>query len=226
MAYDAVVFDSDGVLCELTPRETLRAAVRQTLAAHGVTDPPAETVDQLLSTTRPDLLDLCETLGVPDASAFWADRDRHAAAAQRAAVERGEKGLYDDVDAVLDLPVPFAVVSNNQQATVSFVLEHAGVAHQFDPVIGRAPTLEDVARKKPSPHHVRRAVAALSAERPLLVGDSNVDLAAAEAAGVDSAFVRRDHRAGYELAYEPTHELTSLRGLAPLVDGGRPTGCD
>ncbi|NIS29922.1 MAG: HAD family hydrolase, partial [Actinobacteria bacterium] len=58
----------------------------------------------------------------------------------------------------VDLAVPRAVVSNNQQATVSFLLDHAGLADRFDPVLGRAPTLADVARKKPSPHYLERAV--------------------------------------------------------------------
>ena len=219
MPYDAVVFDADGVLVEPTAGETLEAAIRAALAEHGVDDPSQEDVDGLRATSPEELRAVAERHGLDDAAAFWASRDEHASAAQRDAVRAGEKALYDDVGAVIDLPVPLAVVSNNQQATVDFVLEQAGLADRFDPIYGREPTLEDVARKKPAPYYLERAIEALGAENPLFVGDSNVDLAAAEAAGVDSAFIRRPHRADYELTHEPTFEIESLAELPAIVAG-------
>lgn len=226
MPYDAVVFDADGVLCEPAPRRTLRGAIRRALDRHGVNDPSTDVVDRLFATTTAELRDICATLGIDDVAAFWRDRDRHASAAQRAAIRRGEKPLYEDIDAALELPVPRAVVSNNQQATVSFLLRHAGIADRFDPVIGRPPTLEAVARKKPAPDFLERALDALDADRPLFVGDSNVDLAAAEAAGVDSAFLRRNHRSNYGLDHQPTHELTSLTALQSFVGDPVPAADD
>ena len=216
MGYDAVVFDADGVLVEPTASGTLQAAIERAFAEHGVDDPTEEDVAGLRATSPEELQSVAERYGL-DGAAFWASRDHHASSAQREAVRRGEKVLYDDVEAVLDLPVPLAVVSNNQQATVDFVLEQAGLADRFDPVFGRQPTLEDVARKKPEPYYLERAIEALGAEHPLFVGDSNVDLAAAAAAGVDSAFIRRPHRADYALTHEPTYEITSLRELAAIV---------
>ncbi len=221
MRYDAVVFDADGVLVEPTAGSTLNAAIRRALAEHGISDPPSDVIDGLHATTSDRLRALAERYGLDDTAAFWAARDRHASAAQRAAIRRGEKSLYDDLDAVLDLPVPRAIVSNNQQATVEFLLEHAGIADRFDPVYGRQPTLEDVGRKKPAPYYLEQAIDALSADRPLFVGDSNVDLAAAEAAGVDAAFIRREHRTDYPLDFEPAHQIESLAELPGLlgVDG-------
>jgi HAD superfamily hydrolase (TIGR01549 family) len=217
MRYDAVVFDADGVLVEPTAGSTLDAAIRRALAEHGISDPPSDVVDGLHATTSAGLQALAERYGLDDTAAFWASRDRHASTAQRAAIRRGEKALYDDLDAVLDLPVPKAIVSNNQQATVEFLLEHAGLADRFDPVFGRQPTLEDVGRKKPAPYYLERAIERLGADRPLFVGDSNVDLAAAEAAGVDAAFIRRSHRVDYSLEYEPTHRIQSLVDELRLV---------
>lgn len=43
--YDAVVFDNDGVLVELTPMDTLRGAVREAFADVGVDDPDPEFVE-------------------------------------------------------------------------------------------------------------------------------------------------------------------------------------
>lgn len=218
MAYDAVVFDADGVLVEPTAGSTLEAAIRRAFEDHGVPDPEQADLDGLRATTPDELRSVAERYGLDDPAAFWASRDDHASAVQREAVRRGEKVLYDDVPAVFELAVPLAVVSNNQQATVDFVLEHAGIADRFDPVFGREPTLEDVARKKPEPYYLERAIEALGAKRPLFVGDSNVDLAAAEAAGVDSVFIRRPHRADYVLEYEPTFEIESLAELAGIVE--------
>lgn len=217
MPYDAVVFDADGVLVEPTAAETLETAIRTALAEHGVEDPESADVDGLRATTPEDLRAVAERYGLEDTAAFWASRDRLASEAQQAAVRAGEKALYDDVEAALELPVPLAVVSNNQQATVDFVLEQAGIADRFDPIYGRQPTLEDVARKKPEPYYLQRAIEALGADRPLFVGDSNVDLAAAEAAGVDAVFIRRPHRADYVLEHEPTYEIESLEELAAIV---------
>ncbi|MFB6354068.1 MAG: HAD family hydrolase [Halobacteriales archaeon] len=224
--YDAVVFDADGVLVEPTAPATLRGAIRRALAEHGVDEPADDVVDRLFAITPEELRAIGAAHGIDDVAGFWRDRDRHASAAQRAAIRRGEKALYDDVAAAVDLGVPLAVVSNNQQATVSFLLEHAGLADRFDPAIGRAPTLEAIERKKPAPDFLERALDALDADRPLYVGDSNVDLAAAAAAGVDSAFVRRDHRADYALEHEPTHELDSLAALPGLVGGRRRATAD
>lgn len=217
MRYDAVVFDADGVLVEPTAGGTLREAIRRALDEHGVSDVPEDVVDGLRASTESELQRVAERYDLDDPSAFWAARDNHASAAQRAAIRRGEKALYDDVQAVLDLSVPRAVVSNNQQATIDFLLAHTGIADHFDPVFGRQPTLEDMARKKPAPHYLNRALDALPAERPVFVGDSNVDLAAADAAGIDAAFIRRSHRANYTLEHEPTHEIETLAELPPLV---------
>ena len=226
MRYDAVVLDADGVLVEPTARDTYVGAIRRALAEHGVEDAPDDVVEGLRSVTPASLRETCAALGVDDVAGFWADRDRHGSAVQREAIRRGEKALYDDVGAVLDLPVPRAVVSNNQQATVDFLLAHHGLDDRFAPVVGRSPTLEDVARKKPAPDLLERALAALDADRPLFVGDSNVDLAAAAAAGVDAAFLRRAHRADYVLEREPAHELETLAALPDLVEGGRRLASD
>ncbi|MEF8853039.1 MAG: hypothetical protein V5A28_11590 [Haloarculaceae archaeon] len=43
--YDAVVFDNDGVLVELTPMDELRAAVRDAFADVGVEDPDEDLVE-------------------------------------------------------------------------------------------------------------------------------------------------------------------------------------
>ncbi|WP_101294979.1 HAD family hydrolase [Halegenticoccus soli] len=193
MSYDAIILDNDGVLTHLTGTDVVRAAE-----------------------------------------------------AQRAALQTGAKPLYDDVAYLFDLagdeptrpvdldddgssrpvdfagdgparPIDLAVVSNNQHATVEHILDVFGLDDLFSVAYGREPTIEGFRRRKPEPYYLELAVSELGAENALYVGDSNVDVLAADRAGVDVAFIRRPHRAEYELVAEPTYEIETLEELLPLV---------
>jgi HAD superfamily hydrolase (TIGR01549 family) len=214
MSYEAVVFDNDGVLTVPTGSEVYRAAVRTAFEEFGV-DPTTEGVDGIVHGSLTRIQRVCNVHGV-DHEEFWPRHEAHAAAAQREALERGIKTRYEDFDALRSLDVPLAVVSNNQQATVDHVVEVFDLDDLFEVTYGREPTIEGVRRKKPSSHYVERALEALDVESALYVGDSNVDVLAADRAGIDSAFVHRPHRADYQLAADPTHELDSLHDLPAL----------
>lgn len=231
MGYDAVVLDTDGVLTERTSSEVWRAAARAAFAEFGV-DPTTEGVDGVRHGSLSRIRRVCELHDVPVES-FWSRHEARAATAQRRALEAGRKPLYDDVEALFDLGCDLAIVSNNQHRTVEHVLDVHGLDGLFSVVYGREPSLDAVQRTKPSPHYVRRALDDLDIDlgsigdagsgaghegdrgsgNALYVGDSNVDVLAARRAGIDSAFVRRPHRRGYELAAEPTYEFESLHDL-------------
>jgi HAD superfamily hydrolase (TIGR01549 family) len=214
MCYEAVILDNDGVLTEPTPTAVYRAAVRTAFDEFGV-DPTTEAVDGVVHGSLARIRNVCEYHGV-DHEAFWPRHEANAAAAQREAIERGEKTLYDDVEALWDLDRTLAVVSNNQHETVETIVDQFGLGDRFASVSGRDPSLDGFRRRKPSPHYLERTIEALDAERVLYVGDSNVDLLAADRAGVDSAFVRRPHRADYQLAADPTYEVDSLYDVAAV----------
>lgn len=215
MGYDAVVFDNDGVLVELTDLDVVRAAIRETFAEFGVDDPAPEAVEGLIGVDVDGLRTIAGAYDL-DPAPFWNRRDLRVATAQCERVRRGEKAPYDDVSALEALDRPLGVVSNNQQRTVDYVIDRH-FDGRFRSVYGREPTLDGIRRKKPSPYYLDRVIDELGTDDVLYVGDSNVDVAAAEAAGVDAAFLRRPHRAGYDLEREPTHELDSLDDLVGLV---------
>lgn len=218
MRYDAVIFDNDGVLIEPTELSVLTEAIREAFAAFGVSEPATEHVEGALGVTPDDLSSICEEYGLT-ASAFWEARDRKGSRAQQAEIRAGRKALYDDVSALSSLDLDLGVVSNNQHETVEFIVEHFGLDDLFETVYGREPTVEGVRRKKPNSHYIEAAMDDLGATDALYVGDSNVDLVAAERAGLDAAFVRRAHREEYELDREPTYELGDLTELADVVTG-------
>ncbi|MFB6296898.1 MAG: HAD family hydrolase [Salinirussus sp.] len=211
--YEAVVFDNDGVIVEPTARERLVGAVREAFREFGH-DPPREAVERAVATgAGPE-----DTVGDReiDTGAFWQRREASAAAAQKAAIREGEKTLYRDVDALSRLDARLGLVSNNQAETVAFIVDYFGL-DRFETVYGRDPSVAGVERKKPDPYYLEQALDDLGTDRALYVGDSETDIVAADRAGVDSAFLRRPHRAEAELRVDPTYEVSDLRALVDTV---------
>ncbi len=213
--YDAVIFDNDGVLTTPTDRPVLVDAMHDAFETIGVADPPADHVETLLGPSVDSLHRVADGHGV-DPDRLWRARETAAIEAQLAELRAGRKAPYDDVTALESLSVPTGIVSNNQHETIGNVIQHCKL-EPFDVWYGREPTLEGIERKKPTPYYLEQALADLEPENPLYVGDSGVDIAAADAAGIDAAFVRRDHRSGYEPSTEPAHEIESLAALPDLI---------
>ncbi|PSQ58760.1 MAG: hydrolase [Halobacteriales archaeon SW_9_67_25] len=219
MPYDAVVFDNDGVIVEPTDSTHITDAVCAALHDVGV-DPDRERVEQAIAASAGPHETL-QTVGVDavDVERFWRRREDLAAATQMNLIRDGSKRLYDDVAALTQLDARLGMVSNNQHETVSFIVDHYGLDF-FDVVYGREPTVAGAERKKPDPYYLERALSDLGTRDALYVGDSEVDVRAAGRAGVDSAFLRRDHSADTELSAEPTYEVTDLYDLAEVVREG------
>ena len=218
--YEAVVFDNDGVLVRLTEMDVLRRAARAAFADHGVEDPPETLVEHAASGDLDALAAVEGSLELSLAD-YWASREERAIDHQREAIRAGEKPLYDDVSALHDLPHRKAVVSNNQHGTVEFIVDHYGLADHFEHVVGREHTLDGARRRKPEPHYLDRVLDDLDTRDALYVGDSPKDVEVAHRAGVDSAFLRREHRADTVLDREPTYEVETLTALAEALDETR-----
>lgn len=204
--YDAVVFDNDGVIVEPSDREVLVEAVVDAFAAFDV----AVDTDRVEQSVAEDVVprDLLHEHDL-DPGVFWHQRELTASLAQQAHTREGGKPVYEDVTALDALEVPLGLVSNNQHATVEFLLAHHGIDH-FETAYGRQPTLTGAARRKPEPYYIERALAELNAAEALYVGDSEKDIVAAERAGIDSVFLRRDHVTDVTLSVDPTAEVPDL----------------
>jgi HAD superfamily hydrolase (TIGR01549 family) len=213
--YDAIVFDNDGVLVEPTPREVIIDALVDTFDSFGVDVDPAFAkrivAEDLVPADR-----VREEYGL-DPEAFWQRREADASSAQKELVREGGKPRYDDVAALDDLDVPMGLVSNNQHETVQYLLANRDLARHFATAYGRFPSLAGAAYRKPDPHYVERALVDLGVSNALYVGDSEKDVVAAQRAGVDAAFLRRDHVADVELSVTPTFEVPDLHALRETV---------
>ncbi|NEU56785.1 HAD family hydrolase [Halorussus sp. MSC15.2] len=217
--YDAILFDNDGVLVEPPADATLRRAAESAFRAVGVQSPAEEHLADVLRGVTPESLRaVCGAYDLnPDE--FWTARDRHASEAQRGEFREGTRARYDDVAALADLDHDFGIVSSNQHATIEFILDHCEFRDLFGTHYGREMGVESLDKKKPNPHYLDRALADLGADSALYVGDSESDVVAAHRAGLDSAFVRRDHCEGVELSVEPTYEVRDLWGITEIADG-------
>jgi HAD superfamily hydrolase (TIGR01549 family) len=219
--YDAVVVDSDGVLVGLSGSDLLSGAIERTYRSVGV-DAPSE-ADRAalgLGTTPERVRAACERHGV-DPETVWERRDRTISEMERAAIRRGEKRVFEDVEALSALDAPLGVASNNVHATVNCVLDRSGLAPRVGSVQARRPRLDSLARRKPDPHLLDRALADLGAETALFVGDSASDVTAAKRAGVDAALLARPGRTDAERdGVDPEHTIGSLAALPELVTDG------
>ncbi|WP_410766607.1 HAD family hydrolase [Haloferax sp. DFSO60] len=214
--YDSVIFDHDGVLTTLVELSVLREATWETFETLGVSNPDPDHVERLVIHVVPeDVRAVADTYDL-DPETLFRTRDELASAAQCEAIDAGHKTPYDDFDSVRRIDAPMGIVSNNQQATIDHVVETMDVTDLFPTAYGREPSMTSLQRKKPDPYYIERAMDDLGVDSPLYVGDSDSDIVAAHAAGVDSAFIRRGHRRDHTPSPDPTHEIAGLDDLLTL----------
>ena len=220
MSYRAIVFDVDGVLLSLHSDYpgVYREGVAEAFRSFGV-EPPETELDAFVgSATIDGMSAVCERHGL-DFETFWARREEEVSALQRRMMVRGERTPYDDCSTLPELANSHAlgIVSSNQHATIRHMLEHFEFESHFETSYGREPTVEGFRRVKPDVHYLERALEDLGTRSALYVGDSTCDVVAANEAGLDSAFLWRSHRDGYELDAEPTYEIDSLVELLDIA---------
>lgn len=212
--YEAVVFDCDGVLVEPTDTAVLVEAVVDAFAAFGVDIERSVARRSVTEDVVPS--ETAREHGI-DPEAFWHSRELTASIAQQTHVRAGGKPVYDDVRALDGLDCPTALVSNNQHATIEFLLAHHDLP-EFVTARGRRPTLAGAAARKPEPDYVEAALADLGVTDALYVGDSEKDVLAAQRAGIDAAYLRREHVADVKLTANPTFEVSDLHELVERVN--------
>jgi HAD superfamily hydrolase (TIGR01549 family) len=214
----ALLFDMDGVLIEGRGADDAvhERACEDALEEYGVDVPDRHRAALATYEYEDDFVDACRAVGV-DPTDFYAARERHSA---RRIVERlraGERGLYPDVDAIDRLADRhrLGLVSNNYQPAVEFVVDHHGL-DAFDFARGRDVGVDGFRRRKPDPHYLCEGLDALDADAGYYVGDRETDVLAAERAGIEGVFVRREHNADSRLTVDPAHEIGSLAELVDL----------
>ncbi len=197
MKVDGLIFDLDGTLADTVP--DIATSMAHAMSSTGL--PPA-TDKQVRRAVGAGVTVLVERL-VRDASkraavlkAFLAHYADHLVDATT---------LYPGVPETLDAlaPLPMSIVTNKPEGLSRTIVAKLGIARHFRAIVGG----DSLPMKKPDPLALAPALSALGGSRPLLVGDSGIDLATARAAGI--AFVAVTY--GY-------HGPGELDGAAQTVD--------
>ncbi|MFB6161946.1 MAG: HAD family hydrolase [Halococcoides sp.] len=214
MAYDALLFDLDGVLLTgyHTDRAIYRAAAADAVVDAGrAGDPPAGLIDPDASE---DVRAACERIDL-DPDATWGYREHAATVRENDRIESGAREPFEDTAVLGQLDRSLAIVSNNRHGTARFARDHC--QFDIDVVRGRYPTLDDFDRMKPDPHFLVDALDALDADpdTALFVGDRRSDIVAGQRAGTDTALLVRDGDPP-DGGPDPTHVIDSLEALSDL----------
>ncbi len=127
---------------------------------------------------------------------------------------------YDGVPETLELlrrdGHPLGVVTSKSDALAQRGLEHVGIAHLFDTIVG----CDSCTRHKPRPEPVLVALERIGGapERAVFVGDSVHDIEAGNAAGVHSVAALWGPFTKSQLeGSSPSHYLASIKALPALL---------
>jgi beta-phosphoglucomutase len=187
-AYEAVIFDFDGVLVDSEPVHF--ECWLEILAPHGVTlDWNTYNEHCIGISDRAMIRMLCEKASAPlDFDKLWLDypkkkelfRDRMMRAD---ALSIEVRKLLEDLRSQYKL----AVVTSSGRREVEPILERAGILASLDAVVYG----DNVANLKPAPDPYLLAVEKLGVSRALAIEDSAAGIASARAAGLDVIELKR-----------------------------------
>jgi HAD superfamily hydrolase (TIGR01509 family) len=178
MAWDLVIFDSDGVLVDSEP--IANRILNEQLSAIGLPFTLEETTRAFQGRTLPVCLQIIEdVLGGPAPEGFLDDLQRHTFAAFREEL-KPVPGVREALDAI---PWPACVASSGDLLKMRTTLTLAGLIVRFE---RRMFSALDVAHGKPAPDLFLHAAATQGADpgRTAVVEDSPVGIQAARAAGM------------------------------------------
>lgn len=220
---DLVMFDLDGTLVETAPE--IADAVNDLLRDQQLPEVPEHLIRAWIGHGTRELL----LHAYAHATGLEEDTVRRTGTldilmprfSEFYAVRTGQRSrLYPDVldtlRALRGAQVRIALVTNKEQRFATTVLMVHGIRHYFDMVVA-GDTLE---AKKPDPLPVRYCLDAfkVDARRALLVGDSEIDVATARAAGVAVWAVPYGYNHGKPIALAaPDRVIPTVAAVAEAV---------
>ncbi|MBR2683522.1 MAG: HAD family hydrolase [Atopobiaceae bacterium] len=185
MSYAAAIFDMDGTL--LNTLDDLAASTNAALAAHGMPPRRTDEVRQFVGNGIANLVRLAVPEGTDKATQDAVFDTFCAHYAEHSADHTAPyPGIMDLLDRLHEAGVRCAVVSNKGDFAVQDLVK-LYFPGEFDFAVGERKGI----RRKPAPDTVLAALEALDVAPAdaVYVGDSEVDVATAEASGLDCIIV-------------------------------------
>ncbi len=217
MKYDGVIFDNDGVLIEIhRSGDVYEKALKKLFKQQGVKPAKKDLKPFLYNRNVRKVEKICKKYGL-NTREFWKRKEELTYGIQKKMILDGYKTLYSDTDVLRDINLPMGIVSNNQQAIVDFIAKNYA-EHSFECSYGREKSLEGLSRRKPDTYYLKKCMSDMNVKNPLFIGDSSVDIEVAHKMGIDSVFIRREHREGYYVTKRPTYEIKSLEELPGILN--------
>ncbi len=216
MKYDGIIFDNDGVLVEIhRSGDVYENAIEKLFKERGITPNEKDLKPFLYNKSSKKVKKTCEKYGL-QTHEFWKEKEEVTFRLQKKMILDGYKTLYQDTEYLNEINLPKGIVSNNQQAIIDFI-SNKYMSHSFGAALGREKDLRGLDRRKPNTFYVKKCMNQMGLENPLFIGDSSADIEAAHNMGIDSVFIRREHREGYYVTKSPTYEIKSLEELPEIV---------
>lgn len=212
--YDLLIFDLDGTLIDSVP--DIAAALNWTLAQAGLPTHDEAAITRMVGDGVAELITRAVGPAELERVTELVEHFRRRYIASPAAATR----LFAKVPETLARfdGRPLAVATNKPGALARLILDRLDLLHFFFRVVGE----DDVARRKPDPEGTLLLCRTVGAapSRTLLVGDSPIDAATAQAAGVDACLVSYGYGDPTALARAPTRfridrfdQLLALPGI-------------
>lgn len=180
----ALLFDLDGTLADTKP--DLHAAMNFVLRKNGLDEVPDAAITNMIGGGARMILQR----GLEANGAIWDDAKLHAATEEFVLWYDqnidGHTKLYPNLMPVLDAAkaaqIPMAVVTNKRESLSAKLLYRLGLQGYFDALIGG----DTLPKRKPDPDTIELALAHLgcTADKAIMVGDSEADAGGARAANV------------------------------------------
>ena len=215
-SYDAVIFDSDGVIVESPSKQTFQRAVEQTFGNFNLSRPRRADLRAFVTQNVQAIKDLSDRYQV-DLHELCQEAASQALREQKREFKEGLRSLYDDVVSLRSLDLSLGVVSDNQHSLVKYALEYSGLRDWFDTVYGLEFTPNGLRRAKPNPYYLNKALSDLDTTDALYVGDRARDVEAANNAGIDSVLLCRSGNS-IKCEVAPTYVVSSLCAIPGLLE--------
>jgi phosphoglycolate phosphatase len=220
MKYRLAIFDFDGTLA--SSLEGISACMTEALIAFGYRPPSQEEVKATVGLTLEDSIRILARQRLSDAQLpeivklYRELHDAKAAASIR---------LFDGVVGLLeDLPsygIRSALVSNKGRKGLEQILERLKIWAFFDLML----SAEDVEFNKPKPELYSRHIAPhfekISRTEAMVIGDAEIDIRFAKAAGLASCWARYGYGDAAKCrALHPDYEIGQIWELRDILRGG------
>ncbi len=216
--YDGIIFDQDGILLDSGINKFYwMDEIRAEEARKKGFDFSIEDARTLVKANSPEPVEeLIQKKGMS-----WDQVKQLELAVENQKIEKIEHGeikLFPEVENVLKtLNQKKAVVTNAPLLSTRLNLRYFGISKEFD--IVNALRTDDMQkffnRKKPKPVMIRETIQEMNLENPIMVGDTESDIKAAENAGIDSVHI---NSYGFKTEIEPTYKADSIRELLEIVE--------